>query len=115
MDATAQTNDCSISADGSFVVYSANSPDPANVDILLRRRGEDHSTRLTEDPAIDRDPSLSPDGTRLLFQSSRTPGPGVYEMQVRGGLARLIVADARSARYSPDGEFVSFSAMTRSG
>ena len=37
--------------------------------------------RLTDDPADDRYPSWSPDGTRITFSSDRDGNPEIYVMR----------------------------------
>ena len=45
-----------------------------NWDIYLRDLVSGATTRLTTDPAIDNHPDLSPDGTRVVFSSTRSSG-----------------------------------------
>ena len=47
--------------------------------------------RLTDDPAVDFHPSLSPDRTKVAFASRRSPA-GVYVVNATGGRARLVYA-----------------------
>ena len=47
-------------------------------------------TRLTTNNAIDGEPAWSPDGTRLVFSSTRTGNGDIYRMNADGtGLLRL--------------------------
>ncbi|HET7856936.1 MAG TPA: C25 family cysteine peptidase, partial [Gaiellaceae bacterium] len=68
-------------------------------------------TRLTNDPASDGGPALSPDGTRVAFWSDRTENTDIYAMGVDGGgVTRLTTAVATDDQpaYSPDGTKIAF-------
>ena len=78
-------------------------------------------TRLTDDPAFDDSPALSPDGSRIVFLTARhDPKPvfpnlkyEMYVMNVDGGnLQRLTSTDAAEDHpsWSPDGERILFDA-----
>lgn len=67
---------------------------------------------LTDDPARDRAPSVSPDGTRIAFQSDREGAYAIFTIGVDGsGLARLpapVTGSLTFPRWSPDGHRISF-------
>ena len=71
-------------------------------------------TRFTSDPASEQDMSWSPDGTRLIFNSSRKGPFDLYQKAVDGsGTEELVYEDAAAnmypASWSADGRFILFS------
>jgi Tol biopolymer transport system component len=81
-----------------------------NFDIYIMREGV--TTQLTNDPAWDGVPAISPDGTRILFESMREdPAGDIYVMNVDGSgvtnLTRHPGADERPS-WSPDGSRILF-------
>jgi serine/threonine protein kinase/Tol biopolymer transport system component len=61
------------SPDGEWIVYDTSAPQE---DLFLVRRDGGGMRRLTNDPAKDRIPRWSPDGSRIVFYSNRS---GKYE------------------------------------
>jgi Tol biopolymer transport system component len=81
-----------------------------NWDIYILRAGV--ATQLTNDPAWDGVPAISPDGTRILFESKREDPEGdIYVMNTDGSgvtnLTRHPGADERPS-WSPDGSRILF-------
>jgi TolB protein len=73
-------------------------------------------SRLTNSPAIDTEPSFSPDGKWILFTSDRGGSAQIYRMPASGGNAERVTFGGNhnyAARYAPDG--TSFTFMQRSG
>jgi Tol biopolymer transport system component len=70
--------------------------------------------RLTDSPAIDYMPQLSPDGTRIAFTSDRDGDYQVYVMNVDGtNVHRVSAAGAVSSgspSWSPDGRHIAYDA-----
>jgi serine/threonine protein kinase/Tol biopolymer transport system component len=61
------------SPDGQWIAYDTSAPQE---DLFVVRRDGGAARRLTDDPARDRIPRWSPDGSRILFYSNRS---GKYE------------------------------------
>lgn len=102
--------DPAISADGSVVVYASTQHRPTP-DIYLKRVGSSVITQLTNDPASDAMPVLSPDGSRIAFCSDRSGNWDVYVMPASGGHSVQITTDASGElhpSWSPDGSRLVF-------
>ena len=84
--------------DGNFELYSMNSDGTGQ-------------TRITNNPATDIQPALSPDGTKMVFVSNRDTNMNIYVMNADGtGQLQLTdnpASDSRPA-WSPDGTKIAF-------
>jgi serine/threonine-protein kinase len=103
-----------------FLGSIALSPDGQQLAVaILNEQGEDlwvkqldrgPATRLTSSPGVDRRPSWSPDGTRILFPSDRGEMRSLWSMRADGiGEPELVLAtDAQidQGLWSPDGEWL---------
>ncbi|UCF10697.1 MAG: PD40 domain-containing protein, partial [Candidatus Bipolaricaulota bacterium] len=82
-----------------------------NAEIYVMNADGTAQTRITDDPAEDRDPSWSPDRTRFAFASDRGGNFDLYTMDVDGtDLVQLTDTDEDEAWpvWSPDGSAVAF-------
>ncbi len=96
-----------ISNDGSIVAFSFQ----GDIWTVSAQGGE--AKRLTANPAYDRDPVFSPDGTKIAFASNRFDQYDVFVMPVSGGLPeRLTFAPTGDIPrdWSIDGNDILFSA-----
>jgi Tol biopolymer transport system component len=108
------SGDPALSPDGRLVAYSsdravADGGDPLeeSLDIYVKQVTGGPPIRLTSDGAGNRTPDFCPDGSRIVFRSSRDGG-GLYEIPALGGEARLIARNGFDPRYSPDGSQVTY-------
>jgi len=95
-----------LSPDGEFVAFEANSG--GDLDVFLLRVGGQRAINLTEDsPADDHHPAFSPDGRFLAFRSERDGG-GLFVMGATGESVRRLAAFGDNPAWSPDGREIVF-------
>ncbi len=94
-----------------LIAYSARIGN--NWDIYAIAPGSQAQIRLTSDPAPDRDPAFSPDGTRLAFASRRDGYWNLYLRTPDGAITRLTDDPAYDGAptWSPDGKRLAFASM----
>jgi len=103
------------------------SPDSTRVAIMrgplgssdIWLQGPIRNSRFTFDPADDRYPIWSPDGTRVVFASNRKGSYDIYEKTADGsGDERLLLQSAELKRpnsWSPDGRFILYWSARNNG
>ncbi len=82
-------------------------------DVFAFQRGDSAPSRLTNNPADDRDPAWSPDGRTLAFVSNREGNWDLYIMDIISKEIRRITFSPGyegSPTWSPDGLFLAFEA-----
>jgi len=82
-----------------------------NRDVWLVETTRDARQRFTSDPAREFDPVWSPDGTRLVFGSTRKGVLNLYEKSVNGGTETVLYETAESKNgmdWSSDGQWLLF-------
>lgn len=97
------------SYDGAEIAYTADVDGNPEIFLIPAEGGD--PTRLTDDPAVDWGPSVSPDGLMVVFISDRDGDPDLYLVPSVGGTPqRLTDLDGfeGSPAYSPDGEWIAF-------
>ncbi|HET6746411.1 MAG TPA: hypothetical protein VFH90_11275 [Candidatus Limnocylindria bacterium] len=86
-----------------------------NADIWrVAANGGGSPERLTDSPGDDRAPVYSPDGSQILFDSTRDGNTEIYVMDAEGGNQRRLTndpADDWGATWSPDGTFIAFNSF----
>src|SRR5579859_3376973 len=115
------------SPDGSKIVFTSDRNDPnrltnicrfavgvsgCNWEIYVMSVDGSDQQRLTIDPAgADTYPEFSPDGTKILFASTRTGSSALFTMNLDGADVQQLTPDslnAGDANWSPDGSKVAF-------
>ncbi len=86
-----------------------------NFDIYVLDLASQGLTRITDDPAIDTEPTWSPDGQTLYFSSDRGGAPQIYAVAAQAGAKprRISFGSAYVARprVSPDGKLLAVMAQ----
>lgn len=96
---------------GSWVIAFSTNRD-GNYEIYVMLPDGNKQTRITNNPASDTHPRISPDGTRVIFVSNRDGNSQVYEMNLDGtAQMRLSNNNANdfNPTWSPDGKHIAFS------
>ena len=96
-----------ISRDGSLMVYASDRAGDGQLDLWLQRTAGGQPIRLTWDPADDREPDISPDGSLVAFRSLAGRA-GVYVIPVLGGNPRLVAEGGQRPRFSFDGRRITY-------
>jgi Tol biopolymer transport system component len=96
--------------DSRAIVFAAETGE-APADIWMMDADGSGRTRLTEHPANDTNPAVSPDGSRIAFESDRDGSTEIYVMDRSGTnvqrLTRSAASDGAPA-WSPDGTRLAF-------
>ncbi len=100
------TEQPAISQDGSVLAYASDRGASGRLAIWIQKSGGP-PRQLTDGPAQDFTPDISPDGSQVVFRSWREPA-GIWVVSASGGAPRLLVKDGYSPRFSPDGSKVAY-------
>ncbi|MHB9134754.1 MAG: TolB family protein [Armatimonadota bacterium] len=98
-----------VSPDNRTIVYYSTRD--GNREVYRINTDGSGDTRLTTDPADDRNPAYSPDGSYIIFASNRDGNMEIYRMQADGGNpVRLTTDPAEDSdpAYSADGTQIVF-------
>jgi Tol biopolymer transport system component len=99
---------CSLSSDGKRIAFASDAQEEGNLDIWVQDTEHPPARRLTQAVEPDVDPSISPDGTKVLFVSRRVAGFGIYQVSVNGGDERFLIPEGEEPRYSPTGRAIAY-------
>jgi tol-pal system beta propeller repeat protein TolB len=105
--------------DGRQLLFSASRDGFfGNFDIYRVASDGSQLTQLTDDPAADSDPAISPDGTQIAFSSTRAGKTRIYLMNADGTNQRALTDGtfyAYSPAWSPDGTQLAFAQSDTDG
>ena len=92
------------------VLYTALRP--ANWDVFLFADSESQPRRLTEDPALDYNPTFSPDGKWVVFCSERRGNPDLFVADLNSSDEPRLLLDSTAmedaAAFAPNGNSLVF-------
>lgn len=106
---TGWTAQPAVSGGESVLVYSSDRGEGGNSDIWIQQPGK-APRQLTDDPAHDITPDISPDGKRVVFRSWRKE-EGVWSVPAGGGSPKLLANGGYFPRFSPDSKWIAFTDM----
>jgi serine/threonine protein kinase/Tol biopolymer transport system component len=101
------TSSPTVSADGNLMAYASDREGTHTYDIWVQHIATGSARRLTDHPADDWCPSISPDQSKVVFRSERDGG-GIYLADVQTGQVQKIVDGGYNPRFSPDGRLISY-------
>ena len=108
-----------LAPDGKSVALDKTDEESANADIFTYDIQRDAMRRLTFNPAIDAMPVWSPDGTRILFASSRHQKFDLFVKNADGGQEEKLLnfdnsekADKYPYDWSRDGKYILYTPAT---
>jgi Tol biopolymer transport system component/DNA-binding winged helix-turn-helix (wHTH) protein len=104
------TTEPAVAPDGSMVAYVSDRKG-RNLNLWVQQLPNGASIQLTHGEVDVHSPSFSPDGKKIVFRSEQDGG-ALYVVPTLGGTPRLLVAQGRDARYSPDGKWIAYWAGT---
>ncbi len=100
-----------VSRDGAFLVFASTQHSQTS-DIFIKGIAGRMVTQLTNDPAQDAMPAISPDGSTIAYANNRSGNWNLFVMSVAGGRALQLtdgVEDEVFPSFSPDGSRLVFS------
>ncbi|MFL5341187.1 MAG: prolyl oligopeptidase family serine peptidase [Gemmataceae bacterium] len=110
-----RVSDAQISPDGKWVVYVVAAVDLAgnksSSNLWLAPAAGGEPRQLTTTDKKDRHPRWSPDGKRILFESTRGGDQQLWVIDLAGGEARQVThvsSEASGGVWSPDGSHIAF-------
>lgn len=92
---------------GGSIVFAMNQA--GNHDIYALSIGQDEPVRLTDHPAVERDPAWRPDGREIAFVSRRSGSWDLYVLDMPTGEIQQLTDSPEfegAPRWSPDGQWL---------
>lgn len=98
--------------DGKIVYASSMS---GNIDLWIMDRDGRNQKQLTTDPGMDFEPTVSPDGKFILFDTDRSGIPNIWRIEIDGSKPRQLTfrADNYNPSIAPDGRWFAFSSWVK--
>ena len=90
----------SVSPDGRTIVFAWAG------DLWAVSSDGGNAVRLTSHPATEGRSAFSPDGSRLVFESSRSGASNLFEVEVTGSGSDLVVGEPRRVTMSPSSQML---------
>jgi len=103
-----------VSADGNLMAFASDREGSRTFDVWVQNVASGGARRLTDHPADDWSPSISPDQSKVVFRSERDGG-GIYLIDVQTRKEQKIVQGGYSPRFSPDGRLISYVEIPATG
>ena len=98
----------SMSANGQVLVYAWDGGNSGHMDIYAKYPDQAGALPITQDDADHAQPSVSPDGTKVVYRSERDGG-GLYISSTLGvGGERKLAIGGHDPQFSPDGTQVAY-------
>lgn len=95
-----------LSPDGSKIAYACNQA--GNLDIYVIDVNGNSPRQLTNDSALDDDPTWYPDGNTIAFYSERGGKNSVWKVDCQSGNVSPMLEDAGHPAISPDSKWIAF-------
>ncbi len=99
------------SADGKKIVYQLGIGEPKNHELFVYSLETGKTENITNHPGFDADPNFSPDGSQVVFASTRDGNAEIYLMNLDGNNVRRLTNSPtwdNHPVFSPDGTTIAF-------
>jgi len=90
-----------LSAGGKTITYVSDRAEPGKEDVWVQQLPDGTPRRVTTVPAREQNPSLSPDGRTVVFESTRVQQPGIYRIELDGAGEKLLIPGGHDPVFSP--------------
>ena len=97
----------SISREGKLVVFASDRGERGNLELFAQVIGGEGPVQLTHSGTKNRQTDISPDGTRVVFESDRDGG-GLYVLSLLSRVETKIASVGFNPRFSPDGSRIAY-------